>query len=106
MSKNTISSDDMIVQELAKSGISLEVVDNELRFVPSFIKVDHITLNKKRIGMWIGDPAIKGDGEDNIFWRDELEVFAHVDGKKVPIYFSNPAHMTTINDESIYPDAR
>lgn len=98
-----ISSNDLIVQELAKNGFKLEWSEGELKIIPTVLRVDHLTVKRKHIGMWKRDPAIYGTDEDNIFWRTEIEAFATVNDEQVPIYFSNPESMITMHEERIEP---
>lgn len=99
-----ISSNDPIIKLISENGLRLEIENNEPKIVPSYIRVDHLTIDRKDIGMFARDPAIYGTDEDNILWRSEINAYALIGEEQVPIVFNVPENMITINHQKVYPD--
>jgi hypothetical protein len=99
-----ISSKDPIIKALTANGLQLKIEDEELKIEPTFIRVDHLTIDRKDIGMYIHDPSTHGTDEDNILWTGEIKAFATIGDEQVPIVFTNPENMITINHNKVYPD--
>lgn len=101
-----ISSNNPIIKALTANGLKLEVENEEIKIVPTHIRVDHLTVDRKEVGMYIRDPAIYGRDEDNILWTGEINAHVLIGDEQVPIVFNNPENMITINHIKVDPDER